>query len=278
VNRKKIVLITGTHGTRVTLLQQLNSYIKDFADIDSYAIDDGMEGRIKADLFVISTELIYEDALKHICESCPIIVARRVINYSEIQNMLTIPKNETILFVNDCKETAIESIEWLEKLGVDGYNYIPFYPGCTCENKDIKFAVTPGETELVPKFIENVMNIGPRLIDITTITEIVKILNVFEEKWENISTKYLNKIIDMGKKLTEITTEKTENYDHIIKVIDSVNEGLLAFNKNGLITVFNENLKCMLGMKSHSILGRKIKQVVKDNNILDFLTTGLLKT
>lgn len=274
MNRKKIVLITGTDGTRVTLVQQLNSYIKDFADIDSYAIDNGMEGYIKADLFVISTELIYEDALKHICESCPIIVARRVINYSEIENMLTIPRNETILFVNDCKETAIESIEWLKKLGIEGYNYIPFYPGCTCENKDIKFAVTPGETELVPKFIENVMNIGPRLIDITTITEIVKILNVFEEKWENISTKYLNKIIDMGKKLTEITAEKTENYDHIIKVIDSVNEGLLAFNKNGLITVFNENLKCMLGMKSHSILGRKIKQVILDNNILDFLTTG----
>ena len=274
MNRKKIVLITGTYGTRVTLHEQLASYIRDFAYIDSYSIDEGIKGSLTADLFVISTELIYEDALKHICKSCPIIVARRVINYSEIEKMLTIPTNETILFVNDCKETAIESIEWLKKLGIDNYSYIPFYPGCTCENNEIKFAVTPGEIELVPKFIKNIINIGPRLMDITTITEIVKVLNVFEEKWEHISTKYLNKIIDMGKKLTEITREKTENYDHIIKVIDSVNEGLLAFNKNGLITVFNENLKYLLGIKSHTILGRNIKQVIQDKNILEFLSTG----
>jgi transcriptional regulator with PAS, ATPase and Fis domain len=274
VIRKKIVLITGTDGTRVTLHEQLDSYIRDFADIDSFAIDNGIEGSLKADLFVISTELIYEDALKHICECCPIIVARRVINYSEIERMLTIPTNETILFVNDCKETAIESIEWLKKLGIDGYNYISFYPGCTYENKDIKYAVTPGETKLVPKFINNIIDIGPRLMDITTITEIVKVLNVFEERWEHISTKYLNKIIDMGKRLTVITTEKTENYDHIKKVIDSVNEGILAINKNGLITVFNENLKYLLGIKNHTILGKNIKQVIQDKNILEFLSMG----
>jgi len=272
--RKKIILITGTEGTRVTLLEQLNSYIKDFADIDSYAIDTGIEGQLKADLIIISTTLIYEDSLKHICNNCPIIVARRILNYSEIEKMLFIPTNETILFVNDCKETAVESIEWIEKLGIDNYNYVPFYPGCTCENKEIKYAVTPGEVELVPKFIKNVINIGPRLIDITTITEILKNLNIFEEKWEHISTKYLNKIIDMGKKLTQITKEKTENYDHITKVINSVNEGLLAFNNNGNITVFNENLKYMLGTKIHNILGKNIKQVIHDKNLLEFLNNG----
>lgn len=273
---KKIALITGTEGTRVTLKEQLEGYVGDIASIYTYAIDEGITEIITADLVVISTELIYEDAIKYIQNKCPIIIARRVINYSEIEKLLNIPTGENILFVNDCEETIIECIEWLKRLGINNYNFIPFYPGCSL-NKKIKYAVTPGEIALVPKAVEKIIDIGPRLIDITTLAEILKALDIFEVKWDRISSIYLNKIISMGKCLAEITREKSEAYDNTIKVIDSVNQGLLAFDKVGIITVFNENLKFLLGIKKSYIIGKSLNEIIRDKEILKFITNSSRK-
>lgn len=271
--KKEIALITGTEGTRVTLKEQLECYVGDFAKVLTYAIDEGVSEEIKADLVVISTELIYEDSIKLIANKCPIIIARRTINYSEIEKLLHIPNGENVLFVNDCKETVIECIEWLNRLGINNYNFIPYYPGCD-ENKKIRFAVTPGEVTLVPKVVEEIIDIGPRLIDITTLAEVLKALDIFEAKWDSISSIYLNKIISMGKCLAEITKEKSEAYDNTIKVIDSVNQGLLAFDKKGIITVFNENLKLLLRVKKHNIIGKNIKEVITDKEIQEFITSS----
>lgn len=271
--KRKIALITGTEGTRVTLKEQLECYVGDFAKVLTYAIDEGVSEEIKADLVVISTELIYKDSIKLIANKCPIIIARRTINYSEIEKLLHIPSGENVLFVNDCRETVVECIEWLNRLGINNYNFIPYYPGCDV-NKKIRFAVTPGEVTLVPKVVEEIIDIGPRLIDITTLAEILKALDIFEAKWDSISNIYLNKIISMGKCLAEITKEKSEAYDNTIKVIDSVNQGLLAFDNKGIITVFNENLKLLLKVKKNNVIGKNIKEVITDKEIQEFITSS----
>ncbi len=267
---RKIVLITGTKGTMITLKQQLEVYVGNFSKIIAYADDEGISENIVADLVIISTELIYNDVIKYIQSQCPIIVARRAINYSEIEKLLSIPSGEEVLFVNDCEETTLECIQWLRKLGVTNYHFTPFYPGCKY-NEKIKYAVTPGEMELIPGSIENVINIGPRLIDITTLAEILKALDIFEERWESISNIYLNKIIYMGKCLAQITRERTEAYDNTLKVIDSVNQGLLAFNKEGIITVFNENLKFFLGINKNPIIGKKVREIIREKEVQEFV-------
>ncbi len=276
MNKKIVALIAGTKGTKITLLSQLEDYIGSFANIYGFAIDEGLDHKINADLIIVSTDLILEDALKYMETGCPIIVAKRIINYSEIEKLLYIPNGETILFVNDCVETSLECIEWLKKLGITNYNFIPYYPGCIF-NKEIKYAVSPGETELIPKFIPNKINIGPRLIDMTTISEILKFLNAFEKTWGSISEMYLSKIVNMGKLLDEISREKTQAYDNIIKIMDNVNEGILAFNNKGIITVFNENLKILLGVKKTNIIGSNINSIIRDRELYDFIKNSMGK-
>jgi transcriptional regulator with PAS, ATPase and Fis domain len=271
--KKKVILITGTEGTRAALHEQLISYLGESVLIESYAIDSGIEKKLKADLIVISTSIIYEDALKCIEDRCPVIVARRTINYGEIEKVLFIPAGEKVLFVNDCRQTAIESIEWLNKLGIDAFDYVPLYPGIEAP-KEIRYAVTPGETHLVPSYVKNVIDIGPRLIDITTITEILKAFNIFEEKRNEISTIYLNKIINMGKRLAQESKEKSQAYNHVVKVIDNVNEGLLAFDKDGIITVLNENLKYMLGIKKTGVIGKKLYTIFQDSMLYEYICYG----
>jgi transcriptional regulator with PAS, ATPase and Fis domain len=270
MDKKRVVLITGTERTRVTLLEQLKSCVGDFVSLESYALDLGIRKRISADLVVVSTSIIYDEVLEYLEKNCPVIVARRVINYSAIEKMLVIPSGEKILFVNDCEETTFESIQWLKRLGLDSYKYIPLYPGISQEAV-FRYAVTPGETHLVPSYIANIIDIGPRLMDITTISEILTQLSLFKERWDEISTIYLSKIITMGKKLAEESREKSEAYNHVIKVIDSVNEGLLAYSKDEIITVFNENLKYMLGIRKNKVVGKKVSSVLSEESLYRFI-------
>lgn len=269
--KKNIVLIAGTKHTRETIHEQLSSYLEDIVNINSCSIDEGMEDISEADLVIISTILIYDDAVKWLKNNCPVIIARRCLNYSCIEKILNIEAGKEVLFVNDCRETAEDCIDWLNRIGLNFVKYIPHYPDCPNYPSNIKQAITPGEADIVPDYIEEIIDIGPRIIDMTTISEILKELDIFEEKWNYISEKYMGKIIDLAVKLADITREKSKAYEHIKMVMDGVKEGILAVNKNYEITVFNENLRFILGVKKKNLLGKNIKEVIRDNGVLDFL-------
>ncbi|CDF59302.1 sigma-54 interaction domain-containing protein [Thermobrachium celere] len=266
---KKVVLIAGTEHTRETLHEQLESYIGGIAQVESYAIDKGIKDKIKADIVIISTSLIYNEAILFIEGVSKVIVARRVLNYKIIENLLFIPEGEKVLFVNDCKETTQECIDWLKKLGLNHVEYIPYYPGCELKEK-INYAITPGEIDIVPKDIANIIDIGPRLIDIVTIAEILKELNVYDEKWEDATIMYLDKIVSLAKKFADISKEKTRAFNHIKVVMDGMKEAVLAFDNKGKIIVSNENLKFIVGAKGN-IVGKSIREIFAGNNIIEFL-------
>ncbi|SKA83673.1 Transcriptional regulator containing PAS, AAA-type ATPase, and DNA-binding Fis domains [Caloramator quimbayensis] len=271
--KKTLALITGTDNTLVTLKEQLENYIGDILSIKAFATDEGINETINADLVIISTSLIYEEAIKHVGKTSKVIIGRRVLNYSKIEKILSIPYKEDVLFVNDCMETAYDCIECFEKLGLNHINYIPFYPGCKLSKK-VKYAITPGEKNIVPKGIENVIDIGPRLIDMTTIAEILKEFNLLDDKWESISSKYMSKIIELAKKLALISNEMTKAYNHIVSVMDGVRDGILAIDNEGIITAFNENLKCLLGIRHGNIIGKNIRQIINDFNLREFILNG----
>jgi len=269
---KSIVLITGTEQTRKALLEQIKEYIGDLIEIKSYALDEGINEKIRADLVVLSTRLIYDEVIDRIDKTCPIITARRTINYSNLDKLLFIEKGTEVLFVNDVKETTEESIDFLKKIGINHIKYYPYYPGIG-DYKKLPIAVTPGEVDKVPNFVNNVIDIGPRLLDMTTITEILSRLNMLDKKAQDISMKYLEKIIELGKKFVESTREAGNLSKYLESVIEGINDGILAFDPAGRVTVMNENLKDILQVKGKAT-GRNINEIIRDDELLSFLYKG----
>lgn len=269
---KSIVLITGTEQTRKALLEQIKEYIGDLIEIKSYALDEGINEKIRADLVVLSTRLIYDEVIDRIDKTCPIITARRTINYSNLDKLLFIEKGTEVLFVNDVKETTEESIDFLKKIGINHIKYNPYYPGIG-DYKKLPIAVTPGEVDKVPNFVNKVIDIGPRLLDMTTITEILSRLNMLDKKAQDISMKYLEKIIELGKKFVESTREAGNLSKYLESVIEGINDGILAFDPAGRVTVMNENLKDILQVKGKAT-GRNINEIIRDDELLSFLYKG----
>lgn len=270
--RKRVGVITGTEMTRMALSKQLEETIGDIVQIDSYALDEWTGGVITADVFVVSSKVLLEEpGFKVVSSKVPIIVAKRIINYHFIDRLLVIPEGTDVLLVNDVKSTVYESITSLEKLGVDHLNYIPHLPGDT-QIRPVSIAITPGEVAYVPDWVEKIIDIGPRLLDLSTILEILQFFELHHDV--SLSEKYMKKIIQLSRELIKTNNETLSLNSHLKKVIDGVHDGILAINSQGMITAFNENLESILSISRETALGRKIEDIINDTDLLYFILNG----
>ncbi|MBS4537678.1 sigma 54-interacting transcriptional regulator [Clostridium sp. D2Q-11] len=271
--KKNISLIAGGTHTKETLHKQLQEYLEDVAQIKSYAIDEGIKDVITDDLIIISSDTAKEEIfeMEKIDKNCEIIVANRTISHYHIDEIVLLPQNTEVLFVNDVKQTAQEGIKALEKLGIDYIKYIPYYPGCNELINNIEVAITPGEVDKVPIGIKQIYDIGPRIMDFTTITKILNKLDIIDQKAGQFSQKFLKKIINVAKRLAISSNEISDLNEHLNLVIDGLNDGLLVYDKEGYISVFNENLKKMLNRGYNKVAGKLLKNVIYNKNLLTFL-------
>lgn len=268
---KKIALMTyDSESTRTVLSNQLNALLQDYAEILSFENYDNVKEKIKADLIVLSSKYVYDDVIAHIDESCPMIIARRTLNMLNIDRIFSIPKDTEVLIVNDLKETTLDVIELISNLGIDHFKMIPYYPGCTVVQKPT-IAITPGEGRLVPGFIKEVIDIGSRIIDLTTIVEILEKLQILDEKSHYVSAKYMETIVHLGKQLYQSIDESNKTNEYLVRVLNQVNDGIIAFDHNGRITVFNQKSEEIMKLRSSFVIGKNIGHIIKDSSITDFL-------
>jgi sigma-54 dependent transcriptional regulator, acetoin dehydrogenase operon transcriptional activator AcoR len=270
---KILALITASEATKNDLCNQLNSLLEGYMRVDGYATETGINGVVKADLIVLSSRMMIEEAKDYVDTKANVIIANRSLNLESIDKLFHIPKGTEILLVNDEMENAEEVIKLLREIGLDYLNYIPYAPGNRV-NSIAKLAVTPGEVALVPKHIETVIDIGARVIDITTIIEILSLLGLLDEKSHFVSTKYMETIIRLNKQLHDSIEEAGSTNRYLVKVLNQVNDGIIAFSDNGIISVFNQKSEELFAIKSQFAIGKNINQIIRDKSISDYLAEG----
>lgn len=266
--KQEIVLLTGSSITLSELINQLKGIFGNSIHFSGYALDEEEPPlKLSGDLILLSSIYLVDQARPYLDPSIPYIVARRIANYHHIDQLLTLPKGTEVLFVNDVPETVQDSIESLIQLGIDHVRYVPLHSG---NYSHIEIAVTPGEVSYVPTSIKQIINIGPRLLDITTITEIFARLNLSLEDNKHISELYMKKIIQLGRDMAEANQQSTNLNRYLNQVLNSVNEGIIAADHSGHITVFNGNLEHLSRLSAQQAIGRPLRQVISFPELVRF--------
>lgn len=269
---KGISLITKGENTCDALTDQLNNLLGDKVNIKGYYIDGNIKHNITDDLIVVSSRDIYEEARNYINPDCPLIIAHRSINYHEIDKLINIPPNTDVLFVNDLASTTYETIASLKALGIDHINYFPYFPGIK-EFPKLRIAVTPGESQLVPDFVEDVIDIKTRNIALITIIKIFEILSISEETASLISAKYIRDIIEQIKKTKAMADVNTHIKNQLQTIINTVHDGIVALDDKGIISVFNPIAEEIFNYPKEEILGKNIKDKSIRQDIFSVLET-----
>lgn len=269
---KSLTLITGSEATRKSLVKQLLEIIPQI-DITSYAFDDGIDKPVQGELIVVSSNTLKKEMEEkgYLKENCNMIVANRAINYDKIEELFQLPEGEKVLLVNDEEETTMECIENLKSLEINHINLYPYYPGIGKEYKGITVAITPGEVSKVPSYIKKVYNILPRGIDLFTITKIIYSLEIFEEQYEEVTYRYLHKIVNLTKKLSKATSSLKDINFYLSTIIDGVNKGFILYDDEGNIKVFNDELNRILNIKQKFIVNNNINNIIRNKSLLEFL-------
>ncbi|MCA1061896.1 sigma 54-interacting transcriptional regulator [Rossellomorea aquimaris] len=272
--KRELILLAGTKETERALKEQLQSVFGELININSYACDEGIPTYFTGELIVYSSELIAPEVKEYIdFDSCTIIKARRTVNYEYIDRIFELPPGKKILYANDFIETAREAVSTLKRLGIDHVEYIPYappgdYPG------QINIAISPGETASIPASIPEKIDIGVRLIDLNTIMKIIYHFQLSEQLTFDITDRYTRKIIELSQKLGAINRRAKTLNKFLNKVVDGVNDGILAFQEDGEITVFNEVLERMVGITAAHAKGKKLNRVFKNIELNHFLTSS----
>ncbi|TCS81377.1 sigma-54 interaction domain-containing protein [Pectinatus cerevisiiphilus] len=203
---KTLMFIAMGINTTEACTQQLHKLLGARVNIISYSVNNGnIPSHLSADLIIFASHEAYIHA-KSSCRGSTVLIARRAINYHEVDKLFALEAGTDVLLVNDLPDSTNRTIALLQTIGIDHINYHPCCPQMA-SYPHLKIAVTPGERELVPDFVENIIDIKTRLIDITTIVEMLSHLGFLHLYADFLSANYVQDIIRLSKKSYNIRNE-----------------------------------------------------------------------
>ena len=279
---KRLVVVSGSEATRHELIAQLEELFGSQARIESHSTDRGVPHQIHQALVLLTSSQVLDECRERIEDSCEVMIARRTLNFAHLDRLYALPEGSTLLIVNDSKETAGAVVELLRKIGFMNYDYRTYYPGCPGANPAYDFLITPGELEFSPHNAHDVIDIGARILDITTIYDVVKSLRMLsqemDEKIHLVSAKYMSKIISLGKELHLRHQNLQALNDFLVRTINSVNDGILSYDDGGCIRLINHIAARILGLETGANLfeesrrhNRKLNAFLKEETLENYI-------
>ncbi|MGI6226041.1 MAG: sigma-54 interaction domain-containing protein, partial [Peptococcales bacterium] len=245
-------------------------------EVSGYCVDEPLSPLIfSADLIVLATESILKILPKGILEKVngEIILARRAIDFRNIYKLLDIPPKTKAMLFNDRKETAEEVISLLYGMGFEHVWLIPVYPDHPNPPR-VELAITPGEAALVPPGVREVIDIGTRVLDLSTLIEILIKCDLLDEKANMLSARYMSNMIDISRRLAESLSENENNNKLLNAIIQKINNGVIATDINGNIMICNNTAEKIINLSRDKILGANADDVLPSLGINRPLNTG----
>lgn len=264
---KKITIISIGYTTAHTIYKQLEKLFASNVVLDyrcktiseNINENNSLKKNLKTDLIIYSSNIAYREMHHLQPKEVPYIVVRRSINYHEINKLFKLSRDTDALLVNDSEESARETILLLYTLGIDHINFFPYYPGAS-SFPHLKTAITPGELEHIPSFVEKVIDIKTRLVDITSIVEILLKLDMPAKFANIISAEYIQDIIKLIKTSSKLLKNSSNMRKLFKTVINNVHDGLIAVDKENKVLVFNPVAEKMFEEKADMLLNKYLNQ------------------
>lgn len=246
--QKRVAIISGLAKWGHYIHQLLDELFQGSLLVEEYNSDENVISKpIDVDMIIVTQPIVYYAAKKFIDSSIPMIELTTTITNRQYKMLQEIPAGTKVLVVNDDNGATIETIYKLQDLGLTHLEYEPYSDQMVVESKPL-IAITPGETELVPKYIETVIDIGPRVIDAHCLTQIAVQLDMDYILSSSTFEKYFAKIRHMRTSLMYLHSRSSAMSDLLLTMMNILDEGILVTDAGGRIQNCNENAKKILGL------------------------------
>ena len=176
---KKIAIVTNMRKIADFYAEEIKNLFQDQLETAAYSVEDGagiLVG-IEADLIMVSTHGIYDLVKRYVRNCDDIFIADITLKKQSLNQMRQLLPGTKAMLVNITLEMAVETIGLIYNSGISHVEIVPFYPGMK-EPPACSLAITPGERELVPPWVTEIIDLQDRVLSTRTIVNVATRLNL----------------------------------------------------------------------------------------------------
>lgn len=271
---KRIMVVALYRGISEYYCEYLQDIFGDLLQIESYYIENNPEDfDFDGDLIVTSSDILFEHVKRLNKNHVEVIVMRRTFTKEGFDKLKEIDEEKEIFFVSNFHQIAVECVSKLYELGIKNLKLIPYnsYSPYNETVSGIKTAVIAGKTENIPDFIEVIIDVGDRVIDLSTIADIGAALKLSGGRFYDVLEQYQKKLAYTDCGIGQILIDSGSIKKQIQTILRFTNDSVIATDLRGYITEYNEAGERNFGLKREVVIGRKIDEVFPQLGVENFL-------
>ncbi|MBS6645527.1 MAG: sigma 54-interacting transcriptional regulator [Clostridiaceae bacterium] len=266
--KEKLVIITLNSTARIGLLSYLSSIFHNYLEIESVLLPDVTPNLLASTSCVLySAADIQPKCQDMVPDHVHELICIRTFNHTYLHKILQIPPGSFVYLVNDSERNTYEVIRQLQDFGISQYHFLPYYPGCGPVSSEIKYAVTVGEVHLVPKNISTVIDIGNRVVDISTINEIIAWYHLPLNLADEITRNYINHIVQIIKLSNMQLSHALDTQMITQAIINTIVNGICLIDSNDSIQMVNHPFTSMLCLLDQELIGQSLPDLLEEHAI-----------
>ena len=265
MEKPTMLLISRSSTTNVGMRSYLNHIFSKYIHLETcLAADVDTERMEKADLVLFSSRFAARMAEPLMTPKIRYLICIRTFNHTYLNRILSIPSNSEVYLVNDLECSAKDSIQLLYTLGITQYRFIPYYPGCPETDARIQYAVTVGENKLAPRNVQTLVDIGIRIADISTISEIASFFHLPLSLADVVSLNYINQFVQLLKISNHQLSQATNTKFITQSILSNIDTGVCIVDDGGKIQMINKQFKEALDIPRSHLVGTLLKEAVPE--------------
>ncbi len=275
---KKALCFIGQNETTCDYISQaLTRFFGAYITISSWCLNLGKQpaNLDEFDVFVTSSKAVLDQVRRELPDQKSVLVAARTINIENLDRLLELSSGTRAIVVGSSEETTLLAISIIKEFGFSHLSLVPYYPDCPHEiPEDIRLAITMGLAHLVPPHIENLVELGTRGIDLSTLTELVGLFHMPLDVLNEISNYYIIALINLGLRRQKIANLNESLKREIEVVINTISEAIIAVNKANEIVAMNPEAEKVFKLNRTDALGKNAADIVSSIDFSTCLKTG----
>lgn len=271
---KRIMVVALYKSISEYYCEYLKGIYGDLALIENYYIENNSrELNFDGDLIVTSSNILYDHVKRLNKNQVETIVMRRTFTKEGFEKLKQIDDDREIFFVSNFHEIAVECVSKLYELGIKNLKLIPYNTYSPYEEgiAKIKTAVIAGKTERIPEFIEEIIDIGDRIIDLSTIADIGAILGLANRKLYQILDMYKKEIVYADYGISQMLSDSGDIKKQLRTILHFTNDSIIATDLSGYITEYNDASERNFGLAKREVLGKNIREIFPEITIQDII-------
>ncbi len=265
--KHKVLLLSKSPSTSIGLRSYLTNIFGPYIDLEACLTDIVTREFFAgggAELVLFASDAAFQAAEPFMPEPTPYIRCVRTFNYTYLHRILTIPSGEKVYVVNDTLANARLAIEMLGQVGLSQYHFLPFGPGAGETDPEVRYAVTVGESRLVPKYIPNVVDVGIRVPDISTIAGIAAFFGLPMGLVDEVTKNFISQYVQLLK-VANHRLEQANNTKFLTQsIITNIGTGVCVVNGRGAITLVNRPFAEALSIEKPRLVGMLLKEAAPE--------------